>query len=432
MKSKKLIIISIIFLVTATLCFADVKIGLLNAIKEAREMLDEELATERPAISGNASWFQISRIGESSTSGDAWGICVLGDYAYVADSTNGIAVIDVSNPNNPSYYNGLNTSGISANVFVAGNYLYLADGSYYGLQIYNIDDLSYIYQAGYYRTTLAEDVYVKGAYAYIADSSAGFKIVNVTDPTSPAYASSYSIGGSASAVVVSGDYAYIAVGLNGLVIIDVSNPESPNYYTEFDTDGRADDVYVYKNYIYIADASGGLKIYRVSDLSLVGTYSSSNVRDVHVTDDYAYLVGGSYGITILDVSTPSSPAFIATYDPGTGTQNDVYVSGKYVYVSDSDSGLQIYETNLSVSVPEAPSNINVVNGSGMNLIVSWADNSDNEAGFKIERKYESGAFYEIGCVPAEVTMFNDPNLASGTYTYRVRAFNSAGNSDYSN
>ena len=70
-------------------------------------------------------------------------------------------------------------------------------------------------------------------------------------------------------------------------------------------------------------------------------------------------------------------------------------------------------------------------------VLTWADNSTNEALFNIERKAEActgtGAFAEIVTVTANVTTFNDALVTEGlTYCYRVRATNAAGSSAYSN
>jgi hypothetical protein len=44
---------------------------------------------------------ELMRVGGYDTSGQAWDVAVSGNYAYVADGTNGLQVIDVSNPANP-------------------------------------------------------------------------------------------------------------------------------------------------------------------------------------------------------------------------------------------------------------------------------------------------------------------------------------------
>jgi len=68
------------------------------------------------------------------------------------------------------------------------------------------------------------------------------------------------------------------------------------------------------------------------------------------------------------------------------------------------------------------------------LTLTWADNSINEEGFKIERKEgQTGTFTQIAMVGPNVTSYSDSGLADGiTYCYRVRAYNGADNSAYTN
>jgi hypothetical protein len=72
--------------------------------------------------------------------------------------------------------------------------------------------------------------------------------------------------------------------------------------------------------------------------------------------------------------------------------------------------------------------------SAAQLTLSWTDASDNEDGFGIERRTgTSGTFARVASVSSNVNTYTDNNLASNTtYCYRVNAFNSAGNSAYTN
>ena len=67
----------------------------------------------------------------------------------------------------------------------------------------------------------------------------------------------------------------------------------------------------------------------------------------------------------------------------------------------------------------------------------WADNSTTEDGFEVERAPDSGgspgSWTQIATLGTSVTNYSDTGLSPDTkYWYRVRAFNAAGNSDYSN
>jgi len=87
-----------------------------------------------------------------------------------------------------------------------------------------------------------------------------------------------------------------------------------------------------------------------------------------------------------------------------------------------------------VPLPSTPTNLSAVLSSATQVDLSWTDNSTNETGFKIDRKIGSGQWLNIGTVGANVVSYSDLGLTiNTTYTYRVYAYNSAGNSStYSN
>lgn len=88
----------------------------------------------------------------------------------------------------------------------------------------------------------------------------------------------------------------------------------------------------------------------------------------------------------------------------------------------------------ATSVPAAPSSFLATRISSSAIELTWKDNSSVETGVKIERKKgDSGTWAQVATVGANITRYTDTGLLSGTrYVYRVRAYNSAGNSGYSN
>jgi hypothetical protein len=93
-----------------------------------------------------------------------------------------------------------------------------------------------------------------------------------------------------------------------------------------------------------------------------------------------------------------------------------------------------FTTPSSAVPPSAPTNLAAAAASSSQINLTWTDASSNETGFKIERKTGSGGTYsQIATVGAGVTSYASTGLAAGTtYVYRVRAYNAAGNSAYSN
>ncbi|MDD4242813.1 MAG: fibronectin type III domain-containing protein, partial [Bacilli bacterium] len=83
--------------------------------------------------------------------------------------------------------------------------------------------------------------------------------------------------------------------------------------------------------------------------------------------------------------------------------------------------------------PAVPTGLTAVAISSNQIQVTWADNSNNETGFRLERSTNGINWTEFAVTAANVTSYTDTGLAaSTTYYYRVRAYNSNGNSNYSN
>jgi subtilisin len=129
--------------------------------------------------------------------------------------------------------------------------------------------------------------------------------------------------------------------------------------------------------------------------------------------------------------------------------NQIEASGNYNWTDDSGDGIQ--EPALDVSntaifnaalitgtggiPPAAPANLAATAVSSTQINLTWTDSDNTETGFKIERCTGAGCsdFVQITTVAANVTSYSNTSLTGSTsYSYRVRANNTAGDSDYSN
>ncbi|MGZ3721707.1 MAG: fibronectin type III domain-containing protein [Bdellovibrionales bacterium] len=80
--------------------------------------------------------------------------------------------------------------------------------------------------------------------------------------------------------------------------------------------------------------------------------------------------------------------------------------------------------------PSPPSNLVATATAATIINLTWTDNSNNESGFKVERSANNGgSFTLLAIAAADQTTYQDYNLDPlTTYTYRVRATNSIGDS----
>jgi len=175
------------------------------------------------------------------------------------------------------------------------------------------------------------------------------------------------------------------------------------------------------------------------------------VTTMDVYSDFYYYAGGVYeyssgtyqgGHAILivgyvdDASVAGGGYFIVKNSWGSG-----WGSGGYFSIAYSQTTSPVYFGEWTIayqkpaSSPAAPGNLTATAVSSSQINISWADNSSDETGFKIERCQGSGCsnFAQIATVGENIKTYSNSNLLGNTtYTYRVRAYNSGGNSGYSN
>ncbi|NCQ76618.1 MAG: hypothetical protein GPI98_24790, partial [Microcystis aeruginosa W13-13] len=195
-------------------------------------------------------------------------------------------IIDISNPAAPTLKGNYDTSGSAYDVQIVGNYAYVAD-EYSGLQIIDISNPVAPTLKGNYNTSgSAFGVQIVGNYAYVADWGSGLQIIDISNPAAPTLKGNYDTSGLSYGVQVVGNYAYVADWTSGLQIIDISNPATPTFKGNYDTSGYAFGVQVVGNYAYVADYEGGLQILDVSDFTNPSTSTVTlAVSPTSVTED---------------------------------------------------------------------------------------------------------------------------------------------------
>jgi subtilisin family serine protease len=89
--------------------------------------------------------------------------------------------------------------------------------------------------------------------------------------------------------------------------------------------------------------------------------------------------------------------------------------------------------NNSLRLPSAPTGLSASRVSEGEIALTWIDASVDEEGFTVERKERGGVFEEVTRIDRNTTSYSDTNLpGKGSYTYRIKAFNTYGDSGYSN
>ena len=83
--------------------------------------------------------------------------------------------------------------------------------------------------------------------------------------------------------------------------------------------------------------------------------------------------------------------------------------------------------------PAAPTNLVAQSDSYNSILLSWSDNYTDESNFSVERSEDGVNFSTVANLNADSVIYTDTGLEPlTTYTYRMLAYNLAGNSPYSN
>ncbi len=126
---------------------------------------------------------------------------------------------------------------------------------------------------------------------------------------------------------------------------------------------------------------------------------------------------GSDLVSVFDAITNRVLATIPVGDYLWGNTDDFPLGFAFVDASKPTPSSQLIATAFSAS----------------HIHLSWQDSSINEKGFIIERKNGKDGNYSLIVVTGEnVSNYSNNDLRAGTYCYRVKAFNAAGESSYSN
>ncbi|MFU8789553.1 MAG: M12 family metallo-peptidase [Methylobacter sp.] len=85
-----------------------------------------------------------------------------------------------------------------------------------------------------------------------------------------------------------------------------------------------------------------------------------------------------------------------------------------------------------VTAPNAPTNL-VAAAATSSIVLTWNDNATDESGFIVQRSTDGQSWSQVAALGQNAVSFTNSDLAGGqTYSYRVYAYNSAGNSALSN
>lgn len=297
-------------------------------------------------------------IGSCYIEGGADKVVVLGDFAYVIGSYEGLTIVNVAN---------------KRNAFVVGQYSLREKPEFIAVSN-NTVFVTYAFwlPVGVRRTNLvaidvtnphapqALDVIsvesecatftVKDGYAYLIGEY--LKVIDVSDPSNLREVGSfiaYAFG--AKAITVSNDIAYAAMDSEvfaGVSAYNVSDPSNP-YSLDTIEIYSATDIESKGSYVYVSAGMRGLHTVDASipsQMRYVSRYGTSRYLTEYC--DFIFTINGNWDLSILDTANPMQPEVVCNVDipEEYACMADLAVVDDYLYAVDQEMGLLIMDVGM--------------------------------------------------------------------------------------
>jgi hypothetical protein len=389
-----------------------------------------------------------------------------GNYVHASAGEGGMHVFDVSNPENPVEIGCCNTPGYVEEIVVVDTIAYIADDEE-GVRIIDVSDPCNPHEVGCYNTSgHAHGLEVRNNYVYLADGWQGFRIIDVSNPRNPIETSHLPIGGSdpgTNKIALYGNYAYVTysececgfggkmfiIDINdpydplivdslithqyiesaevfdhylctastgnfwGIYIYDISNPYNVTQVNHLSNFFESRDIYLVGDTLYITECLNGISVMNVSNPSdpvLIGSYNAGSLYPIgiSVTDGLAFVGSGQQGLIVLDVSNPASIQWVANICRA-GSFREISISNGYAFVANSEMGLCVFDISppentcfvTNVSLSEQPHNLVIMDEY---CYISCDDNQFDDRGI----------FYIVDISnPQELTVVSEMILTHG-------------------
>jgi len=209
-------------------------------------------------------------------------IDVVDNYAYIANGVGGFDIVDITNPENVQWVSHI-PFGNALGVTVSGNYAYVSN--YYNggnnLNVVNITNKSAPFLQGTISvSSVSSGIKYLNDFIFLGDRFRGMAVINVSNKSAPTLSSYIYTPEASNKLVIYGNYSFIA-NINSMQVINISNPLNPSFSADYYNTGVQDsivDLAINQDYIYLV-GNTGLDVVRIRDSS-VPNYCNATCSDI--------------------------------------------------------------------------------------------------------------------------------------------------------
>ena len=258
-------------------------------------------------------------------------------YALFFD---GLAVVNLANVNYPSQMGQAELAGEGLKVDAWGDHAYVVAGDS-TLHVINVSSATAPFlESNLKLFDLPTDIAADGSCAHVSAKDSGLIVLDVSDPLNVSVVGSCALPGlQPLALCLRGNIAYLA-GAGGVKLVNIFFPQVPYLFGSSEGIPGGSSVFVNEKegtvYAYVGNPIQllTLDVTNPRDIFSLSTHmSTSEIADVSVFGDYAYLGLTYEGLQILDLHDRTSPDEIAALTMGDNTRG-VFFHSNFLFVTD--------------------------------------------------------------------------------------------------
>jgi len=256
-------------------------------------------------------------------------------FAYVLEDplhAPWVTIVDITDPSNPHIRS---SAGVAADwpvhIAVRNRYIYVTGYNWPFLTIIDARDPDYLVHQDAWLGTSA--ICIRDTFMYVGVGSS-LGIYSISDPIQPIFIDTAYSGvlHSLHTIDVSGNYAY-ASNDSGIFVYNIFDPYNAFFVSRLAT---ISGTWLVSNdtLLHIASESGYniVSTVNVDSMYEVGKfYTGGRPNDIAIQGNYAYVATGRPGLTILDLSNPTSPQRVGVLDFGKKSYS-IAVKDSFAYI----------------------------------------------------------------------------------------------------
>lgn len=347
------------------------------------------------------------KIGEFTGVGSVIDVEVVDEIAYCCTADTGLVLVDVSDPFNPMELSRYDTDGQCIDVSTSNNITVIAD-QYGGMKVFDSENpLSITYLSRYFDHGTALKVEVVGNLAYVLDGDeVGLEIIDISDPKSPQLLGKYYEPDlSIVDIQIKDDLAILSAFNDGLIFLNISDPTNPQKITQYEDGNFYQVSLIDGNILYCGGFNQSMFALNITDLQSITILDSYNfpnlypkVTSMALLNDELFVGSLSYSLIKINVSNPLSLTRTHTFT-GISIVNDLCLNGSTLYTASSHWG--IYTVDLT-SLTFVQQNLGLAYAYQVEDIGAYVAVAIRNYGLTIVDPKKSSGFIEGGYVSKDI------------------------------